>query len=183
MSRRHRGDDVEREELKVLKEQEQILKEQEETERSIKRDLDKVVGFLEPHLRVIKIAFTKGTTMAEGPVVLSSGQSTIASIDYFDQTGNPMPAGFVPPNVTYSIDNSALASSAPVGDNQTDLVTYVSAGVANLTGAVISAEGLALSDTETVTCSPVVLPPPVLASVKINFSAPTGGTVTPAVKK
>jgi hypothetical protein len=120
----------------------------------------------------IKIKFTKGNTIMEGPVVLAAGQSTIASIDYFDQTGAPMPAGFVPPNITFLIDNPALASSTPNSDNQTDVVAYVSAGVANLTASCTSAEGLALTDTETVTCSPVVVPPPVLSSIKINFSAP-----------
>jgi hypothetical protein len=83
-----------------------------------------------------------------------------------------MPAGFVPPNITFLIDNPALASSTPNADNQTDVVTYVSAGVANLTASCTSAEGLALTDTETVTCSPVVVPPPVLSSIKINFTAP-----------
>lgn len=184
MSKRRREEEREEEEIKVLKEQEQVLKEQEQTEKKIEKDLGALVGALVPRLSVIKIAFTKGTIMAEGPVVLSSGQSTIASIDYFDQTGNPMPAGFVPPNVTYAIDNAAIATSTPAADNQTDAVAYVSAGVANLTASLTSAEGLALTDTETVTCSPVVLPPPVLSSVKINFSTPTGGTVaTPAVKK
>ena len=111
--------------------------------------------------------------MAEGPITLSAGQSTIASIDYFDQTGAPMPSTFVPPAITYSIDNAGIASSTPAADGQTDAVAYVAAGVANLTASCTSAEGLALTDTETVTCSPVVLPPPVLSSIKVNFAAPT----------
>jgi hypothetical protein len=126
---------------------------------------------LRPKLSAIEIRF--GDNMAQGPVTLSSGQSTTATVLYFDQTGAPMPSTFVPPTVTYTIDNAAIASSTPGADGQSDLVTYVSAGVANLTAAVTSAEGLALSDTETVTCSPVVTPPPVLSSVKINFSTPT----------
>lgn len=135
-----------------------------------------------PQLTGIKIRFTTKGNFMEGPVTLQQGQSTIASIDYFDQTGAPMPAGFVPPNISYSIDNSAIASSTPNPDNQTDVVAYVTAGVANLTASCTSAEGLALTDTETVTCSPVVLPPPVLSSIKINFAAPSGGNAQSALK-
>lgn len=111
--------------------------------------------------------------MPQGPVTLASGQSTVATVLYFDQTGAPMPSTFVPPAVTFAIDNSAVASSTPGADGQSDTVAYVSAGVANLTASVTSAEGLALTDTETVTCSPVVLPPPVLSSIKVSFSTPT----------
>lgn len=109
----------------------------------------------------------------QGPVTLTSGQSTTATVLYFDQTGAPMPSTFVPPAVTFSIDNSGVASSTPGSDGQSDAVAYVTAGVANLTASVTSAEGLALSDTETVTCSPIVVPPPVLSSVKVDFSTPT----------
>lgn len=160
---RHRKRD---EELKELKEIEKV-------DERIEEDLDKIVGFLKPKLRSIKIAFRKGKVMAEGPVVLSSGQSTVASIDYFDQTGAPMPKGFVPPNITFAIDNPAIATSTPASDNQTSAIAYVSAGVANLTASCTSAEGLALQDVETVTCSPIVVPPPVLSSIKVNFSTPT----------
>ena len=160
---------------------------EEKRELEVLEDIDrtehKILHALEPRLSFIKIAFTKGNIMAEGPVVLSAGQSSVASIDYFDQTGAPMPASFVPPNISYSIDQPGIASSTPQSDNQTDDVAYVSAGVANLTASCTSAEGLALTDTEPVTCSPVVAPPPVLSSIKINFAAPTGGTPVPAVRK
>ncbi|HXN71521.1 MAG TPA: hypothetical protein VN861_03095 [Candidatus Acidoferrales bacterium] len=164
------------------------LREIERTDQRIEADLDKLVGALVPRLSFIKIAFQpprglQGDVMAEGPVVLASGQLTTASIDYFDQTGAPMPATFVPPNITFAIDNPAIATSTPNPDNQTDVVAYVSAGVANLTASCTSAEGLALTDTETVTCSPVVLPPPVLSSIKVNFAAPTGGTAVAAARK
>ena len=106
-------------------------------------------------------------------VTLASGQSVVASVLYFDQTGAAMPTGFVPPAVTFTIDNPAIATSTPNADGQTDVVAYVSAGVANLTASVTSAEGLALTDTEAVTCSPVVLPPPVLSSIKVDFAPPT----------
>lgn len=129
--------------------------------------------FTRPHLTSIRLTFSKGRhhMPTQGPVTLASGQSAVATVLYFDQTGAPMPVSFVPPAVTFAIDNSAIASSTPI-DGQSDTVAYVSAGVANLTASVTSAEGLALADSETVTCSPVVLPPPVLSSIKIAFSDP-----------
>jgi hypothetical protein len=154
----------------------------------IARDLDKLVNALVPRLSFVKIAFEKKGAVnmppVQGPVVLNQGQATQATLLYFDQTGNPMPAGFVPPAVTYAIDNPAIASSAPESDGQTDDIAYVSAGVANLTATVQGPNG-PLSDTETVTCNPVVVPPPVLSSVKIAFTAPVPPVAgqTASVKK
>jgi hypothetical protein len=145
---------IEREELKVL--------------REIEKDLDKLV---KPRLSFVKISF--GGTMAQGPVTLSQGQSTTATVLYFDQTGAPMPDNFVPPAVTFAIDNPAIASSVTAADSKSDAVGYVAAGVANLKASVTSAEGLALSDTETVTCLPPTVPTPVLSSIKVDFSTPT----------
>lgn len=108
----------------------------------------------------------------QGPVILNQGQSTVATVLYFDQTGAPMPSTFVPPPVSFLIDNSTIASSTPGADNQSDTVAYVAAGVANLTATVTGPNG-PLTDTETVTCNPVVVPPPVLSSIKIDFSTPT----------
>lgn len=159
------------------------LKQIERTEERIEDDLDKLVG---RKLSFIKIRF-KGAHMPEGPVVLQQGQSSTATIDYFDQNGNLMSPSstFTPPTVTYAIDNEAVASSAPGTDGQSDLVTWVSAGVANLTATVQGPNG-ALTDTETVTCQPGVVATPVLSSIKINFSAPSAAAppaAAPAVKK
>jgi hypothetical protein len=127
---------------------------------------------LEPKLTYIQIAFTKEGTMAtQGPVVLNQGQSTTATVLYFDQTGAPMPSTFVPPAVVYTIDHPEFASSTPGTDGQSDVIAYVAAGVANLTATVQGPNG-PLTDTETVTCNPVVAPPPVLSSIKIAFSTP-----------
>lgn len=110
----------------------------------------------------------------QGPVILvAAGQDTTASVLGFDQFGNPMSADFVMPPVTFTIDNSAIATSVPNADGITDVVTAVANGVANLTAAVTSAEGLALSDTETVTVNIPAPPPPpapVLSSIKIAFA-------------
>jgi hypothetical protein len=159
----------------------------EKTDEHIAEDLDKLVSALVPRLSFIKISFTKGDVMAEGPVTLAQGQSTTATIDYFDQNGNIMSPSstFTPPTVTYSIDNPAFATSVPQSDGQSDLVTYVSAGVANLTATVAGPNGT-LTDTETVTCQPAVVATPVLSSIKINFAAPVAAAPAPpapAVKR
>lgn len=120
-------------------------------------------------LSSIKIVF--GGNMAQGPVILNNGQATVATILYFDQSGNPMPSDFTPPAVSYSINPAGIASSTP-RDGQTDDIAFVAAGVATLTASCTSAEGLGLTDTETVTCVSTVPPPPQLASIKIDFSDP-----------
>ncbi len=101
--------------------------------------------------------------MAEGPVTLSVGQKTVASIDAFDQNGAPF-TGTIPTPV-WTIDNATFDSIVqdPTTANNED-VTSLAPGVANLTLTVGS-----LTDTETITN---VAQAPVLSSVKINFSTP-----------
>jgi hypothetical protein len=106
-----------------------------------------------------------------GPVTLNQGQSTIASVQGFDQFGNPMPADFVIPPVTFSIDNSTIASSTPNADGVTDAIVGLTGGVANLTATVQGPNG-PLSDVETVTVVASPPPTPVLSSIKIAFSTP-----------
>ena len=108
--------------------------------------------------------------MAEGPVTLTVGQVTVASIDAFDQNGAPF-TGAVPTPV-WSIDNAALDSIAADSTNAANEdVTSLAVGVANLTAIVTTAAGTVLSDTESITN---VAQAPVLSSIKINFAAPTG---------
>lgn len=148
-------------------------------EHQILRILWRIKHRLEaPKLYSIKIVFTALSTQkgvspmaTVGPVTLTTaGQVVTASIAGFDQLGNPW-TGTIPP-VTYAIDNSAIATSVPNADDLTDAVTAVSNGVANLTASLTSAEGLALTDTESITVAiPVVPPPtPVLSSIKIQFA-------------
>jgi hypothetical protein len=138
----------------------ELLKDIDHTEHEILEQLRKP----QPRLSSIKIAFTKGdSVMAEGPVILAIGQKATASIDGFDQTGAAW-TGVIPP-VTFSIDNTAIATSTPNADGVTDALLGVSAGVANLTASLTTKEGKILSDTETVTVPAVV---PVLSSIKIN---------------
>jgi hypothetical protein len=162
------------------------LKQIERTEGRIEEDLDKLVDALPRRLSSIKIHFSKkGEVMPQGPVVLAQGQSATATIDYIDQNGNLMSPSstFTPPDVTYTIDTPAFASSVPGADKQSDLLTWLSAGVANLTATVAGPNG-PLTDTETVTCQPGTVTTPVLSAIKINTTAPfPAAPPAPAVRK
>lgn len=98
--------------------------------------------------------------MPVGPVTISVGQTKVASVVGFDQNGAPFSGPI--PTPTFSVDNAAVATVDPASG----LTTGVSAGVANATATLTTAEGLTLSDTETVTVTAVV---PVLSSIKISF--------------
>ena len=108
--------------------------------------------------------------MAEGPVTLTVGQVTVASVDGYDQNGAPF-TGTIPTPV-WSIDNAALDSIAADSNNAANEdVTSLAAGTANLTATVTTAAGTTLTDTETITN---LAEAPVLSSIKINFATPTG---------
>jgi hypothetical protein len=139
-------------------------------------DLEKKIIYqLTPRLSFIKIRFLKGETMAEGPVQLVVGQKTVASVDGFDQNGQPF-LGTIPTPV-YSIDQPSLDVIAPDSTNPANEdVTSLAVGVANLTATVTNAQGTVLTDTETITN---VAAPQVLSSIKINFAAPGQPVVAP----
>ena len=108
--------------------------------------------------------------MAEGPVTLQVGQSTVATLDGFDQNGNPY-TGTIPTPV-WTIDQPNFDSIAVSATNASaETVTSLAVGVANLTATVTLPGGLNLSDTEAVTNIAVA---PILSSIKINFATPTG---------
>ena len=117
----------------------------------------------------IRIQF-KGESMATpGPVTLTSaGQQVTASVVGFDQFGQPF-TGTIP-TPTFSSDDTAQA--IVTFDPTTGLTTAVANGVANITASLTTAEGLALTDTEAVTVSIPVTPPPtpVLSSIKVAFA-------------
>lgn len=104
--------------------------------------------------------------MAEGAVTLNVGQKTVASVDGFDQFGNPFPNV---PAGSWSIDNPALDTISQDATNPANEdILSVAAGVANLTATVTNAQGTVLTDTEAITN----VATPVLTSIKINFSTP-----------
>jgi len=123
-----------------------------------------IAGELAPkRLSSIKVQLTPGgSIMPVGPLTLAVGKTFTATIVGFDQNGaafsGPIPAP------SFSVDNPAVATvDATAGSG-----VAVSAGVANVTGSLTSAEGLAISDTETVTVTAVV---PVLSSIKVSLDA------------
>lgn len=123
-----------------------------------------------PFLHRIKISFTKGSSMPTiGPAILTAaGQQVTASVAAFDQNGQPF-LGTVPA-ATFTSDDTAQAIVQ--FDPTTGLTTAVSNGVANISATLTTAEGLSLSDTETVTVAIPVTPPPpqVLSSIKVQFA-------------
>jgi len=124
--------------------------------------LREIIKLLHPHpptLSSIKLIFSGGP-MPQGPVTISVGQKVTASVVGFDQNGSVF-SGTIPAP-TFAIDNAAVATIDPTSG----ITVGVSAGVANATASLTSAEGLALTDTETVTVTAVV---PVLSSIKISF--------------
>jgi hypothetical protein len=98
-----------------------------------------------------------------GPITLTAaGQTANAVILGFDQFGNPFNGPI--PTATWSGDNDAAATI----DSASGLVTAVANGVANVKGSLTTAEGLSLSDTETVTVA-IPVETPVLTSIKVAF--------------
>ena len=145
--------DREQEELERLKHLEHEVEEIEEVVERIDRRLA-------PRLTFIKIAF--GGNMP-GPVTLTVGQKTTASVAGFDQNGAPFAIDFTANPVTWTLDNTTLDSSTPQPD-QTDVIASLAAGTANLNAACAG-----FTDTEQVIN---VAQAPVLSSIKIDFSPP-----------
>jgi len=127
----------------------------------------KIFDRFTPRLSYIKIAFQRGdNTMAEGPITLQVGQTTVASVDAFDQNGQPFKGTIPTPSWSIdqpSFDSITADSTTPANED----VTSLAAGVANLTVSVAGPNG-PLTDTETITN----VVPQVLTSVKINFAPP-----------
>ncbi len=123
-----------------------------------------------PFLNRIELRFTKGTSMpTPGPVTLTAaGQQVTAVVVGFDQFGQPFDPAAMPASTLSSDDTSGAIVTF---DPATGLTTAVANGVANITGSLTTAEGLALTDTEAVTVAiPIVPPPtPVLSSIKVAF--------------
>jgi hypothetical protein len=121
-----------------------------------------------PFLASISIHFQGASMATPGPVTLTTvGQQVTASVVGFDQFGQPF-TGTIPP-ATLTSDDTAQA--IVTFDPATGLTTAVANGVANITASLTTAEGLALTDTESVTVAiPIVPPPtPVLTTIKVAF--------------
>lgn len=168
--------------LKICELLQELLNESRETNRRLGHIERELLATTPRHLSKIKIYFTlsdnvsitsdlKGDTKMPGPITMLVGQSTIASVVGFDQFGNPMPADFVMPAITFTISDTSLATEAANTDG-TATVTAIAPGDASLKADVTSAEGLALTDVGSITISPVTPPKPVLSSIKVLFTTP-----------
>jgi hypothetical protein len=120
-----------------------------------------------PLLHKIQIQFKEGISMpTPGPVTLTTlGQQVIASVVGFDQFGQPFTGQM--PAATFSSDDTSGA--VVTFDPATGLTTAVANGVANISATLTTAEGLTLSDTESVTVAISGPPEPVLSSIKVAF--------------
>ena len=118
-----------------------------------------------PTLNQIKIVF--GGNMP-GPVTLHAGQSTVATVQGFDQSGNPFAIDFTAHPTTWTLDDPSQDTLSPNVDGSAVIGWLAGGKTANLTATVAG-----FSDTEQVINVGVVVPPPALASIKVNFATPT----------
>jgi len=132
-------------------------------------------------LTTIKLVFTEipmstNPIPITPPVVLTqAGQQVQAQVVGYDQFGNPWTGTM--PDYTLTNDNESAATLDPISG----LVTAVADGVSNITGELTTAEGLDLTDTESVTVN-IAAEPPVLTTVKVVFTQPAGA-LSSKVKK
>lgn len=126
--------------------------------RRVEHKEDEILRLLRPRLSFIKISH--GEKCMQGPITLAVGAKSVERVLGFDQNGAPFAIDFTANPVTWSIDQSSVASSTPESDPSVDDVVGVSSGVANL-----NATCGGFTDTETVTVTAVVS---VLSSIKID---------------
>lgn len=160
----HKSHD-ENEELRLLREQVRELIQLHLDERQEIALLRQIRDRLPTPSKLSSIKIRFGGNML-GPVTLTVGQKTKATVVGFDQFGAPFTGPI--PTPTFALDNTTLDSGTDDGAGGFD-VTSLAAGVANLTASLTTAEGTALSDTETITNVAIV---PVLSSIKVDFSTP-----------
>ncbi len=103
-----------------------------------------------------------------GPVTLTKvGQIATAVVLGYDQVGQPFLGEMPPATLTCDDTEGAVVTFDPA----TGATTAVANGTTNVNAEVTSAEGLVLSDSETVTVAITEPPPPdqVLSSIKVAF--------------
>ncbi|HEY4800684.1 MAG TPA: hypothetical protein VII99_16510 [Bacteroidia bacterium] len=119
-------------------------------------------------ISTIKLFF-KGVPMPPvipGPVVLTQvGQQVVADVVAYDQFGNLWTGTM--PSITLTNDNESAATL----DATSGTVTAVANGVSNITAELVTAEGLDLTDTESVTVN-IQAAEPVITTVKVVFTTP-----------
>jgi len=164
--REERESRSEKEELHLLREQVRQLIQLHLDERQEILLLKQIRDRLPTPSQLSSIKIRFGGIMAVGPVTLTVGQRTKATVVGFDQFGAPFTGSI--PAASFSLDNTTLDSGTDDGAGGFD-ITSLAAGVANLTAVLTTAEGIGLQDTETITNVAIV---PVLSSIKLDFSTP-----------
>lgn len=99
--------------------------------------------------------------MPVGPLTIAVGQNYVATVVGFDQNGAPYTAAPIP-TPTFAVADSTIASIDPTAGTGSGLA----GGVTGVSASLTSAEGLPLTDTETLTVTAVV---PVLSSIKVSL--------------
>lgn len=178
------------EELAALRREQMRLGKEQDVLLSVARQIE---GRLRPRLTRIEIEFhltgNEDTFMApvQGALLLTAvDQVATASVLGFDQVGAPMAADFKMPPISFSTADTAGAIVKVVNNGDgTASVTDVADGVTSLSAFLTTAEGLLISDTESVTVSNAAPPPPVqiLSSIKIAFDGGTTAPTTTARKR
>src|SRR6266481_2772475 len=125
--------------------------------------LREIVALLHPPTTIlsrIKVILSGGVTMPVGPLTIAVGKPFVASVVGFDQNGSPF--GGPIPAATFAVADATVASIDPTAGTGSGLA----GGVTGVSASLTSAEGLALTDTETLTVTAVV---PVLSSIKVSL--------------
>jgi len=148
-----REEHLEREENRLLREQIRLLKEILAAVSSHPH---------QPVLSSIKVILSGGNTMPVGPLTIAVAQKYVATVVGFDQNGAPFSGPI--PAATFAVADATVASIDPTAGTGAGLA----AGVTGVSASLTSAEGLALTDTETLT---VTAAPPVLTSIKVSLDA------------
>lgn len=142
-------------------------------QRTLLQRVIELLHCLEPRrLSMIYIVFQTEGENIMGLTLTTAGQTATATVQGFDQLGNAMPADFKLPVATFSVDDStgAIVKAVDNGDG-TATVTAVANGTANLSASLTTAEGLALSTSDSIVVDIATPPPtPVLSSIKIAFA-------------
>lgn len=137
--------------------------------RRILELLEEILDILRQHPRLTRVQIRFGDAMADTGT-LAVGQSLTATVQGFDQNGQPFTIDFSTFKTAWTNGTPAVASDAASADGSSDVITGVSAGVDLFTVSVTRPDGQVITSAQ----QPVTVtaPAPVLTSVKIDFGAP-----------
>ena len=101
-----------------------------EFEKAVLHRLDLIIHLLRPRLSRIQIAIIGGK-MAD-PITLQVGDTRVAAIQGFDQSGGTIAIDFSANPGQWSVDNPAVLAISPAGDGSTCGLQAAASGVAVL---------------------------------------------------